>query len=65
MNWLLQQHHGGYKLPWIGGEQPGFHDFHHEKFVGASWGSCVGSITLWLPCGDGRSLPTACCFIVR
>jgi hypothetical protein len=31
---LSQVHHSGYRMPWAFGpdEQPGFHDFHHEKF---------------------------------
>ena len=38
--WMLfsvlatQTHHCGYNWPWMkGNEQPGFHDFHHERFV--------------------------------
>jgi hypothetical protein len=33
--WFVQQHHGGYRFPWfLVGDQPNFHDFHHEKFTG-------------------------------
>lgn len=32
---VSQQHHGGYRFPWfVVGDQPNFHDYHHEKFVG-------------------------------
>lgn len=38
-----QTHHSGFRLPWIAfaDDQPDFHDFHHERFVG-----CYGTIGL-------------------
>ena len=38
-----QTHHSGFRFPWIScvDEQPDFHDFHHERFVG-----CYGTIGL-------------------
>ena len=38
-----QTHHSGFRFPWIAcaDEQPDFHDFHHERFVG-----CYGTIGL-------------------
>ena len=38
-----QTHHSGFRFPWIAcaDEQPDFHDFHHERFVG-----CYGTTGL-------------------